>query len=212
MRSLRTPVDAEEPANEKASTWINTDLNATFDSHKATTSMSGDAMDEEDGSASSQPHRQHFFCNSQYFVLYPPVTELLYSRLHKVKALGVRWLRSSLCAAKLTLCHRLGLQDGCSGPAAVVGAAANLVNLGPVHLPTKRQVSHSTHRVTMTRCSTCARSCLMVMWIRVRTRRAFATCTVLRLYRLYSGQVIGALIKVVQFLPLTASVKKCRPS
>ena len=123
--------DDNEPANQNAATWINTDLNATFDSHKGHNISVRDAVENEDGSSVSQ-QSVNFFCNSQYFV-FVRLLQLLYSRLHKVKTLGEQMAQRQPLRSKINpLAIELGLQDGGSGPAAVVGAAANASSLGPV--------------------------------------------------------------------------------
>ncbi|KAJ1032939.1 hypothetical protein NDA16_000218 [Ustilago loliicola] len=135
------PADGEEPSNPNASTWINTDLNATFDSSKGHNVNVCDSVDEEEGS-SARP--VNFFCNSQYFV-FIRLLQLLYSRLHKVKELGVQMSNKQPLRSKINpLAIELGLQDGGSGPAAVVGAAANSSSLGPV-APTNEEAGLTLH-------------------------------------------------------------------
>lgn len=135
--------DGEESANQNGSTWINTDLNATFDSQKGHNVNIRNAIEEEDKtSTASKP--VNFFCNSQYFV-FIRLLQLLYSRLHKVKALGAQMANKQPLRSKINpLAIELGLQDGGSGPAAVVGAAANSSSLGPV-APTNEEAGLILH-------------------------------------------------------------------
>ncbi|SNX84434.1 related to SIN3 - transcription regulatory protein [Melanopsichium pennsylvanicum] len=133
---------AEESLNQNASTWINTDLNVTFDSSKGHSINVRDAVEDDEASASGPP--VNFFCNSQYFV-FIRLLQLLYSRLHKVKALGVQMANKQPLRSKINpLAIELGLQDGGSGPAAVVGAAANSSSLGPV-APTNEEAGLTLH-------------------------------------------------------------------
>ncbi|EST05486.1 Histone deacetylase interacting [Kalmanozyma brasiliensis GHG001] len=135
--------DIEDAADPKASTWINTDLDATFDSQKGHNVSVREMVDDEDASAT--PARPvNFFCNSQYFV-FIRLLQLLYSRLHKVKALGAQMAEKQPQRSKINpLAIELGLQDGGSGPAAVVGAAANSSSLGPV-APTNEEAGLTLH-------------------------------------------------------------------
>ncbi|SJX62935.1 related to SIN3-transcription regulatory protein [Sporisorium reilianum f. sp. reilianum] len=134
-------VDAEDASGAKPSTWINTDLNVTFDSQKGQNVNVGDAVEDQDGSA---VRPVNFFCNSQYFV-FIRLLQLLYSRLHKVKDLGVQMANKQPLRSKINpLAIELGLQDGGSGPAAVVGAAANASSLGPV-APTNEEAGLTLH-------------------------------------------------------------------
>ncbi|KAJ9479073.1 Transcriptional regulatory protein SIN3 [Pseudozyma hubeiensis] len=136
-------VHTEEPAGAKASTWINTDLDATFDSQKGHNVDVRDAVEDDDGSATSA-RPVNFFCNSQYFV-FIRLLQLLYSRLQKVKTLGVEMADKQPLRSKINpLAIELGLQDGGSGPAAVVGAAANSSSLGPV-APTNEEAGLTLH-------------------------------------------------------------------
>lgn len=136
-------LDAEEPSGTKASTWINTDLDATFDSQKGHNVSVRDVVEDQDGSnASARP--VNFFCNSQYFV-FIRLLQLLYSRLQKVKTLGNEMANKQPLRSKINpLAIELGLQDGGSGPAAVVGAAANSSSLGPV-APTNEEAGLTLH-------------------------------------------------------------------
>ncbi|CCF52944.1 hypothetical protein NDA11_000980 [Ustilago hordei] len=135
------PAEAEEPSNPNAATWINTDLNATFDSSKGHNVSVRDAVEDQD-SSSIRP--VNFFCNSQYFV-FIRLLQLLYSRLRKVKELGVQMSNKQPLRSKINpLAIELGLQDGGSGPAAVVGAAANASSLGPV-APTNEEAGLTLH-------------------------------------------------------------------
>ncbi|GAC71740.1 gluconate kinase [Moesziomyces antarcticus T-34] len=134
---------ADQPSKQDAATWINTDLNATFDSQKGQTVNVRGAVEEEDG-PDSATSPVNFFCNSQYFV-FIRLLQLLYARLHKVKDLGVQMANKHPLRSKINpLAIELGLQDGGSGPAAVVGATANASSLGPV-APTNEEAGLTLH-------------------------------------------------------------------
>ncbi|KAN0061779.1 hypothetical protein ACQY0O_005772 [Thecaphora frezii] len=131
MDEDKDDADEEEPGRKSGpATWINTDLTNSFDSRKGQTNSLGE------GAAVERRHRGmrqlNFFCNTTYFV-FARLLQLLYSRLHRMKTLGADMAAREPLRSKINpIAVELGLQDGASGPAAVVGATANASSLGPV--------------------------------------------------------------------------------
>ncbi|EPQ28644.1 uncharacterized protein PFL1_03947 [Pseudozyma flocculosa PF-1] len=133
---------AAEAAKDGPATWINTDLNNSFDSRKGQSSSLGQGADIENRHRGTK--QVHFFCNTTYFV-FVRLLQLLYSRLYKMKALGAEMAAKEPVRHKINpIAVELGLQDGASGPAAVVGATANASSLGPV-APTNEEAGLTLH-------------------------------------------------------------------
>ncbi|PWN54288.1 hypothetical protein IE53DRAFT_383137, partial [Violaceomyces palustris] len=131
----KTP-EAEVDSSEGERTWIHTDLSAAYDSRKGNPGAGlGDADVTKEGRESADGDRSHrqvnFFCNTTFF-LFVRLLQLLYSRLHKMKVLAAEMAAKQPRNRINPLAIELGLQDGSTGPAAVVGATANSSAAGPI--------------------------------------------------------------------------------
>ena len=101
--------------------WINTDINLPFNSQEPT-AATGSAGASLDGAAAMR--EQNFFCNSSFYV-FVRLLQILYARLHKMRTLASD--KAAAFPAKQRnnpVAVELGLQDGSTGPAAVVGAVS----------------------------------------------------------------------------------------
>lgn len=129
--TAQAPSDYTLPeTSQTAATWMKTDLQSTLDSQQGQQVNIGEAIEHTDSQADAQSS-VNFFCNSHFFV-FARLLQLLYSRLNRMKALGAQMAAKQPIRSKINpIAIELG-QDVANGPATVVGATANASHLGPV--------------------------------------------------------------------------------
>ena len=94
-------------------------MNQTF-----TSDQSQPANGEAAPKAPPAARKQNLFCNTTFYV-FIRLFQLLYSRLHKIKSLALQKTAQYPHKRRINpVAVELGLQDGSTGPAGVVGAAA----------------------------------------------------------------------------------------